>query len=56
MLKDAIGFVVNRLIIIGAILLFLNAYVRDSCHRSSSYFGTVERAFQGFRELERAFQ
>jgi hypothetical protein len=56
MLRFSINFVVNRLILIGAILMFLNSYVRDNCYRGASYFGTIEYALDGWRELQRALE
>jgi hypothetical protein len=54
MLKSAIAFVVNRLLILAAVWMVLNAYARDNCRGGESHFGTIERALEGWRELQRA--
>jgi len=54
MLKYTVGLVLNRLLILGVIFLFLNAYTRDSCRGGESYVETIEHALHGWSELQRA--
>jgi hypothetical protein len=54
MMKSAIAFVVNRLLVLAAVWMFVSAYGRDDCRGGVSHIGTFERALEGWRELQRA--
>lgn len=56
MLRFAITFFVNRALLLAALLLFLNAYTRHSCHAATPYFQTVRDALEGWKELQRALR
>lgn len=56
MLRFVITFFVNRLLLLAALLLFLNAYTRHSCHAGVTYFQTVRDAVEGWKELQRALR
>lgn len=54
MLKSTIAFVVNRLLVLAAVWMFVSVYARDNCRGGVSHIGTIERALEGWRELQRA--
>ena len=56
MLKSIATTLLNRLILLAAIVLVVNAYTRTSCSTGDSPFTQIGKALSSINELATAFQ
>ena len=56
MLKSVATTLLNRLVVLAAIALVMNAYTRSSCSSGDSPFSQIGKAVSSFNELATALQ
>jgi hypothetical protein len=56
MMKWAVSLIINRLIVLAAILFAMNTFLRTSCEAGNSLREQIEQVLPGLKEISRALE